>query len=81
MPVSAPNATELGLDQNEHSLTSDESMTFGEGSSEEKEGEIGVSPAIPTSNLDDYPDGGLAAWCVISGVSQLAISLSFEVDR
>jgi hypothetical protein len=80
MPASASNATELGLDQNEHSLTSDESMTFGEGLSEEKEGEIGVNPAIPTSNVDDYPDGGLAAWCVISGVSRLTISSS-EVDR
>jgi hypothetical protein len=81
IPVSAVNATEPGLDKNERSLTSDESMTFGEEPSEEKEGEIGVSPTIPTSSVDDYPDGGLAAWCVVFGVSQLTISSSFEVDR
>ena len=81
IPVPALNTTELGLDQNERSLTSDESVTFGGEPSEEKEGEIGVSSAIPTFNVDDYPDGGLAAWCVVLGVSQFSISSSFEVDR
>lgn len=31
--------------------------------------ETEASPVTPTSNVDDYPDGGLAAWLVVVGVS------------
>ena len=36
-----------------------------------KEDETEVSPVIFTSDVDDYPDGGLAAWSVVLGVSPL----------
>jgi len=45
---------------------------------EEKE-EIEVSSALPTPDVDDYPDGGLAAWCIVLGVSPSTISSSFGV--
>lgn len=45
---------------------------------EEKE-ETGTSPVLTTSDVDDYPDGGLAAWSIVLGVSPPIISLSFEV--
>lgn len=35
---------------------------------------IEIGPVLPTPDGDDYPDGGLAAWCVVLGVSSLAIS-------
>lgn len=38
-----------------------------------------VSPVISTSDADDYPDGGLAAWCVVVGVSPLSVSSSFGI--
>jgi len=49
--------------------------------SEEKEKgeEIEASPVLTTSDVDDYPDGGLAAWSIVLGVSPSAISSSFRV--
>jgi len=49
--------------------------------SEEKERgeEIEVSPVLTTSDVDDYPDGGLAAWSIVLGVSPSTISSSFGV--
>ena len=40
--------------------------------SEKKECEETVaSPVAPTPGGDDYPDGGVTAWCVVLGVSKL----------
>jgi len=44
-----------------------------------KEDETEVGPVIPTPDADDYPDGGLAAWSVVMGVSPLTDPQSFRV--
>lgn len=62
----------------------DESMTLntveGRQLEEKTEDEEKVaSPVTPTPDADEYPDGGLAAWCIVVGVSPLTISSSFRV--
>ena len=52
--------------------TSDGSLTLNivEGQSLDGKAELDeANPVISTSDADDYPDGGLAAWCVVVGVS------------
>jgi hypothetical protein len=78
------DAVEMGLGPNERTPTSDESMTLNivedqplEEKEKEEGEEIRVSPITTTSDVDDYPDGGLAAWCVVLGVSPPSISPSF----
>jgi len=44
---------------------------------EKKEEEI--NPVPPTPDVDDYPDGGLAAWSIVLGVGGSAIPSSFKV--
>jgi len=64
-------------------LISDDSTalnTPGVRQSEKEEYEETVaSPVAPTPGVDDYPDGGFAAWCVVLGVSQLNHCLVFSV--
>jgi len=79
-PTSTLNTAEMDLESNERVLTSDESMTLDAPESrpsETKEGkEIEASPvtvSTPDASDIDYPDGGLAAWCVVLGVSQMAV--------
>jgi len=60
----------------ERSPTSDESimLKFAEDLQSEEKGEseeIGVSPVLSTPDVDDYPDGGFAAWSIVLGVSPL----------
>jgi len=38
-----------------------------------------VSPVAPTPSVDDYPDGGFTAWCVVLGVRQFNHFLVFSV--
>jgi len=38
-----------------------------------------ASPVPPTPGVDDYPDGGFTAWCVVLGASQLNLFLVFSV--
>lgn len=42
---------------------------------EEKWKDVKVFPEITTNPVDDCPDGGFAAWCVVLGVSESTISL------
>jgi len=47
--------------------------------SEKKEcEETVVGPVAPTQGGDDYPDGGVTAWCVVLGVSKLNNPLAFS---
>ena len=46
---------------------------------EKKDEEIGGSPVLTTPDVDEYPDGGLAAWSVVLGVRPPTTSLSFGV--
>jgi len=84
-PTSTLNTAEVDLESNERVLASDESMTLDAPESrpsETKEGkEIETSPvtvSTPGASDIDYPDGGLAAWCVVLGVSQMAV-LAFSI--
>ena len=65
--------------------SSDESVTLNivEDGSLEGKGEdgAGVGPVTSTADVDDYPDGGLAAWSVVLGVSPLTISPSSEFTQ
>ena len=45
----------------------------------EEDEEIGASPVLTTPEVDDYPDGGLAAWSIVLGVSLSTISSPFEI--
>jgi len=74
----------VGIDSRTSELTptSDGSMVLkfvedqlSEGKEEEEE--IGVSPVLTTPEVDDYPDGGLAAWSIVLGVSPSTIPSSF----
>lgn len=74
----APNTIEMNPDSNEHRLTPAESATMKipeDRPLEEKEEDVEVCPEITTNPMDDCPDGGLAAWCVVLGVSESTISL------
>ena len=46
---------------------------------EKGEEEIGAGPILTTPDVDDYPDGGLAAWSIALGVSLSTISSPFEI--
>ena len=77
--VSTPNTLETDLESSERVSTPGESTTIHtlEDRSLEKkeeEEEIEPSPTTLTSDADDYPDGGFAAWLVVMGVSRLSIS-------
>jgi len=80
--TSTLNTAEIGLESNERVLTSDESMTLDALESrpsetkEDKEIEVSSVVSTPGASDIDYPDGGLAAWCVVLGVSQMAILAS-----
>ena len=81
--VSTPNTLETDLESSERVWTPGESTTIHtleDRSLEKKEEgeEIEPSPTIPTSDADDYPDGGFAAWLVVMGVSRLSISSIFK---
>ena len=39
----------------------------------EEDEETGTSPVLATPDVDDYPDGGLAAWSIVLGVSPSTI--------
>ena len=83
LPMLTSNAVETGSGPNAWTPTPDGSLTLYivEGRSlEEKTESNEASPVISLSNADDYPDGGLAAWCVVVGVSQLSVSSSFKVN-
>ena len=82
--MSVPNAVEKDMGSTGRIPNSDESVTLGDttedGPSEGKEeGEIEAGPVTSTFDADDYPDGGLAAWSVVLGVSPLTIPSSFGV--
>jgi hypothetical protein len=38
------------------------------GNAKSEDAEVKVIPIVLTSHVDDYPDGGLAAWSVVVGV-------------
>jgi len=64
-------------------LPSEESTAFNspvDRLSEKKEDEETVASPVttPTPGADDFPDGGLVAWCVVVGVSQLNRFFVFE---
>lgn len=68
-----PNTAETGSGSNERGLTSTESVAakVSEDRLSEKEKEdVEASPAILVGAVDDYPEGGFAAWCVVLGVSK-----------
>lgn len=74
-PIYTPNTAETASESNEQGLTSAESVTakFPEDRLSEKEKrDPETSPAIPMGGVgvDEYPDGGFAAWCVVLGVSK-----------
>jgi len=73
----------VDLGTSELTPTSDGSVTlkFVEDRSLEEKGEeeIGGNPVLATPDVDDYPDGGLAAWSIVLGVSTLTTSSSFGV--
>ena len=48
-------------------------------SGEKEDEKMEASPVVPASDASDYPDGGLAAWCIVLGVSQFSISSSFQL--
>ena len=75
----------MDLGPSERTPTSDGSVTLKyveDRPLDEKDEEIiEASPIFCTPDLDDYPDGGLAAWSVVLGVSPPTILLSFGADR
>jgi len=79
--MSTPNTDETDLASDGRIPNSEESVTLNivEG------GSLGGKedgPVISTLNVDDYPDGGLAAWSVVLGVSPLTNpSLSEFTDQ
>ena len=72
LPILTSSTVETGSGPNISISTSDGSLTLKivEGRSLDEKTELDeASPAISASDADDYPDGGLAAWCVVVGVS------------
>ena len=72
LPISTSNTIEKGSGPNTRTPTSDESMTLNivEGRPSDEKVELDeASPVVSAPGADDYPDGGLAAWCVVVGVS------------
>jgi len=79
----APNTVEMDFGFNERISTFDESMMLeileDQPSGEKEDEKMEASPVVPASDVSDYPDGGLAAWCVALGVSRLTISSSSQL--
>ena len=83
LPMLTSNTVATGSGLNASTPTSDGSLTLNivEGRPlDEKAESDEASPVISTSDADDYPDGGLAAWCVVVGVSPLSVSSSFKIN-
>jgi hypothetical protein len=80
-PTPTPTTVEAGSESHEQRLSPDESVTL----DVKEEEDLEASPAIPTAAVDDFPDGGLAAWSIVLGVSELTIPSSSNfliiVDR
>lgn len=83
MPLPTPGFIEASPEPNEWRQTSDGSVTVSipdDRPSEKKEEEdLEVAPVIPKSEADDCPDGGFAAWCIVLGVSKLAILSALNI--
>ena len=43
-------------------------VAFSPGETKNEDEEFKLGPIVVISPTDDYPDGGLAAWCVVLGV-------------
>ena len=72
LPMLTSNTLEMGSRPTISTSTSDGSLTLNivEGRSLDGKTELDeANPVISASDADDYPDGGLAAWCVVVGVS------------
>ena len=70
--MSASNTGETDSASDERIPNSDESVTLNiveDWPLGGKEDKTEVGPVISTPDVDDYPDGGLAAWSVVLGVS------------
>ena len=79
-PVSTLFPAETSMESNHKVQTFDSSATLrssGTRLSEKKDEEAMASPVSPAPDADDFPDGGLAAWLVVLGVSSLIFSVSF----
>ena len=77
-PMLSSSTIEMGSESTDRALSglaSDDSITLSTPEvrpSEKKEYEETVpSKVAPTPDADDYPDGGVTAWCVVLGVSKL----------
>ena len=80
LPMLTSNTVETGSGPTISISTSDGSLTLNivEGRSLDGKTELDEdSPVITTSDADDCPDGGLAAWCVVVGVSSFSVSSAF----
>jgi len=84
-PTLGSSTIEMGSELSDRALTSlasDDSMTLNTPEvqpSEKKEyEETAASKVALTPGVDDYPDGGVTAWCVVLGVSRLNHSLVFS---
>jgi len=84
-PMLSSSTIEVGSELSDRALTglaSDDSITLNISEvrpSEKKEYEETVASQVtPTPDADDYPDGGVAAWCVVLGVSRLNHSFVFS---
>jgi hypothetical protein len=80
-PISTQTTLGAGSESNERRWTSDGSVTVNvpdDQPSEKEEEDVEASPTIPAPAMDDFPDGGLAAWSVVFGVSELTIPSSFR---
>ena len=75
----------MDLGPSERTPTSDGSVTLkfveDRPSGEKEDVEIEASPVLSTPDLDDYPDGGLAAWSIVLGVSPSTIIFRGSVMR
>lgn len=81
-PISTQTTLEAGSVSNSRRWTSDGSVTVNvpddQPSEKKEEEDVEASPTIPAPPVDDFPDGGLAAWSVVFGVSKLTVSSSFR---
>jgi len=82
-PISALNTVEMDLELTEQVLIFDKPMSLdileNWPSGEKEDEKIEASPVVTAPDAVDYPDGGLAAWCVAFGVGQLTISSSSKL--
>jgi len=73
-PMPTSNTDETGLGSDGRIPNSDESVTLNVVEDEPlggKEDQTKLGSVTSTLDVDDYPDGGLAAWSVVFGVSLL----------